>query len=671
MNIILIQARLNSSRLPSKVLLKIGNKTIVDIINSRLKGIKNVNKIIFAIPNDSKNKKLQNYLKSKNLNTFSGSANNVLDRFYKVAKKEKAKNIIRLTADCPFMDKNLINRMIKLFSLKNYDYLSNTINPSFPDGLDVEIFKFSLLKKIWKKAKTNFDKEHVTPLMLKQFDIKKFNYKNKKDQSHIRLTLDKKEDFKTFKIIFKKFHYNYNINWNIVSKYYQKKILTMPNKNLTRNYTTISKTKKMWFNALKVIPDGNLMISKNPTMFGENKWPSHFLKSKGCFIWDLDNKKYTDCSLMGVGTNILGYSNKKVDEKVIKVIRSGNISSLNSFEEVALAEKLLSLNSWAGKVLFARTGADANAISVRLARIYSGKDKIAICGYHGWHDWFLSSSKSNEKKIREKFLPFYSNLGIPKASYNSVIHFEYNNISSLEKILASDKQIGAIKMEVLRNEFPKNNFLHKVKKLSQKYNKVLIFDECTTGFRETLGGIYKKFNVTPDILILGKALGNGYPITCVIGKEEIMKLKSKSFISSTFWTDRIGPAAALETINIMEKQKTWNEISKIGNKVTNFWKTISKKYDLPVSIQGIPALANYSFKDKKNNSLYRSYLINQLLDKNFLSSNVFYSSMAHTDQILKKYFELLEEGFFDLKKSIENESIFELKKNFITSKTFR
>jgi adenosylmethionine-8-amino-7-oxononanoate aminotransferase len=150
-----------------------------------------------------------------------------------------------------------------------------------------------------------------------------------------------------------------------------------------------------------------------------------------------------------------------------------------------------------------------------------------------------------------------------------------------------------------------------------------------------------------------------------------MKLKSKSFISSTFWTDRIGPAAALETINIMEKQKTWNEISKIGNKVTNFWKTISKKYDLPVSIQGIPALANYSFKDKKNNSLYRSYLINQLLDKNFLSSNVFYSSMAHTDQILKKYFELLEEGFFDLKKSIENESIFELKKNFITSKTFR
>ena len=671
MNIILIQARLNSSRLPSKILLKIGTKNIIDIIVSRLKNIKNINKLVFAIPSNLQNKKLLNYLKFKKLNTFIGSEKNVLDRFYKAAKENNAKIIVRITADCPFVDKKLIEKMMEIFLKKNFDYISNTIKPTFPDGLDVEIFKFSTLQNTWKKAKSNFDKEHVTTFMKKQNIFKKFNYENKIDLSKVRLTLDKSEDYESFKKIFKSFKNNYNINWLYATKYYLKNISEMTNSNLTRNYKILSKTKKMWFKALNFIPDGNLMISKNPSMFGEKNWPSHFSKAKGCFIWDLDNSRYTDCSLMGVGTNILGYSNSQVDRKVIKVIKSGNISSLNSFEEVSLAEKLIHLNNWADKVLFAKTGAEANSISVRLARLYSGKDKVAICGYHGWHDWFLSSSNKNEKKIQKSFLPFYSNKGIPKYSLNTVVHFEYNNIQSLEKILASDKQIGTIKMEVLRNEYPKNNFLQKVKSLSQKYNKVLIFDECTTGFRQSLGGIYKKYNVEPDILILGKALGNGYPITSVIGRNEIMSLKKKTFISSTFWTDRIGPAAALETLDIMERDQTWKKITANGNKVLNFWIKLSKRYKLPLQIQGLPALANYSFKDSKNNLLYRSYLIKHLLKNKYLSSNIFYSSISHKDKILNKYFELLDEGFFSLKKSIDNGEIKLFDKDLETIKTFR
>ena len=671
MNIIIIQARLNSSRLSSKVLLKIGKKNILDIINLRLNKIKYIDKIIFAIPNNFLNKKLDKYLKSKNINTYLGSSENVLERFYKAAKKEKATNVIRLTADCPFVDKKLIEKMLMLFKEKSLDYLSNTINPSFPDGLDVEIFKFSLLKKISNLAKSTYDREHVTTLMKSYKGIKKHNYLYKSDLSNIRLTLDKKEDYVTLKNIFENFKFNYNISWKRVAKYYQQNYKLMSNKTLVRNYKSLSKTQKMWIKALNFIPDGNLMISKNPSMFGEKNWPSHFSKAKGCFIWDLDNSRYTDCSLMGVGTNILGYSNPQVDRKVIKVIKSGNISSLNSFEEVALAEKLIHLNNWADKVLFAKTGAEANSISVRLARLYSGKDKVAICGYHGWHDWFLSSSNKNEKKIQKSFLPFYSNKGIPKYSLNTVVHFEYNNIQSLEKILASDKQIGTIKMEVLRNEYPKNNFLQKVKNLSQKYNKVLIFDECTTGFRQSLGGIYKKYNVEPDILILGKALGNGYPITSVIGRNEIMSLKKKTFISSTFWTDRIGPTAALETLDIMERDQTWKKITANGNKVLNFWRKLSKRYKLPLQIQGLPALANYSFKDSKNNLLYRSYLIKYLLKNNYLSSNIFYSSISHKDKILNKYFELLDEGFFSLKKSIDNGEIKLFDKDLETIKTFR
>ena len=344
MNIIIIQARLNSSRLSSKVLLKIGKKNILDIINLRLNKIKYIDKIIFAIPNNFLNKKLDKYLKSKNINTYLGSSENVLERFYKAAKKEKATNVIRLTADCPFVDKKLIEKMLMLFKEKSLDYLSNTINPSFPDGLDVEIFKFSLLKKISNLAKSTYDREHVTTLMKSYKGIKKHNYLYKSDLSNIRLTLDKKEDYVTLKNIFENFKFNYNISWKRVAKYYQQNYKLMSNKTLVRNYKSLSKTHKMWIKALNFIPDGNLMISKNPSMFGEKNWPSHFSKAKGCFIWDLDNSRYTDCSLMGVGTNILGYSNPQVDRKVIKVIKSGNISSLNSFEEVALAEKLIHLN---------------------------------------------------------------------------------------------------------------------------------------------------------------------------------------------------------------------------------------------------------------------------------------------------------------------------------------
>ena len=238
---------------------------------------------------------------------------------------------------------------------------------------------------------------------------------------------------------------------------------------------------------------------------------------------------------------------------------------------------MTNINPWADKTLFARTGGEANAIAVRLARAYTGKDNIAVCGYHGWHDWYLSASKNNEKVMKKEHLPFYSSVGVPKSLRNSLLIFNYNNITSLKKLISTNKNIAAIKMEVIRNEKPKNNFLHEVKKIAMKNNIVLIFDECTTGFRETFGGIHQKYNVTPDIAIYGKSLGNGYPITCVVGKKDLMKMKEKTFMSSTFWTDRIGPTAALKTLDVMEKTKSWEIITEKGKKIQNFWELMSQK----------------------------------------------------------------------------------------------
>ena len=307
-----------------------------------------------------------------------------------------------------------------------------------------------------------------------------------------------------------------------------------------------------------------MLFSKRPDTFLPDLWPSYF-KTKGCLVTDLDNKKYYDLSTMSVGTNSLGYSNSKVDSAVKKVINNGNISTLNCPEEVYLAKKLVKLHTWAKKVRFARTGGEANSIAIRLARASTKRKNIAFCGYHGWHDWYLAANIKSKKNLSNHLLKGLNIVGVPKELKNTIYSFKYNDFDYLSK-LVKEKNIGIIKMEVLRNELPKNNFLKKVRKLANKNGIILIFDECTTGFRETFGGIHKKFRVNPDLLILGKALGNGYAITAILGTEKIMKSINTTFIISTFWTERIGSVAALKTLEVMQKEKSWIKITAIGKK---------------------------------------------------------------------------------------------------------
>ena len=605
--ITIVQARLNSKRLPNKVFKKFNNQPVIEILAKKLLKSKKIGTVVFAIPSNSNQKKLLNYLKNKNLNYFEGSEKNVLDRFYKTAKKYSADKIIRITADCPLLDIKLLEKIL-FFSKKNrqYDYVSNTLNPTYPDGLDIEIFSMKALTQAWKKSKTNQEKEHVTKYLKESDKIKKFSFENNKDYSHFRWTLDTKEDFKVLKKIFKKFKRNKNFKWESALRFCLDNEHLMTNRNILRNYKSSSLKEKYWEKAKKFIPGQNSMISKHPNLYSPSLWPTYFKKAKGCMVWSLDNKRYFDLSIMSAGTNILGYANNVINKSVISSLKNGNISTLNSFEEVLLAEKLISINPWAEKVLFSRTGGEANAIAVRLARAYTGKDKIAVCGYHGWHDWYLAASKSNEKKIKKEQLPFYTSTGVPKSLLNSIIPFEYNNLSSLKNIISNNKDIGVIKMEVERNEKPKENFLKEIRKIATKNNIVLIFDECTTGFRETFGGIYKKYKVTPDIVIFGKALGNGYPITAIVGKKDLMNMKEKTFISSTFWTERIGPVAALKTLEIMEKINSWAIITEKGKKIQKFLKKLINKYKNN-KVQGIPALCNFQFNSQHHN-LYKNFI---------------------------------------------------------------
>jgi glutamate-1-semialdehyde aminotransferase len=292
-------------------------------------------------------------------------------------------------------------------------------------------------------------------------------------------------------------------------------------------------------------------------------------------------------------------------------------------------------------VKLARTGGEANAIAIRIARAAAGKDKVAVCGYHGWHDWYLSANLGDDQSLDGHLLPGLEPKGVPRSLAGSIATFPYNNFAALEDLVAQG-DIGVIKMEVIRTEQPRDGFLSKVRELASRKGIVLIFDECTSGFRETFGGIHQKYGVEPDMAVYGKALGNGFPITAVVGKAEVMYAAQSTFISSTFWTDRVGPVAALATLGEMERLKSWEVISEKGKNVHMFWAELFEQFPIKIFNTGIPSLAGFASVDEKFVVL-KTFITQELLKKQILGSNTIYSSIAHSDEDWSQYMTAMRE----------------------------
>jgi len=426
---------------------------------------------------------------------------------------------------------------------------------------------------------------------------------------------------------------------------------------------------KLWKRAKQVIPGGNMLLSKRAEMFLPEQWPAYFSKSKGCKVWDLDGNEFIDMSIMGIGTNTLGYGHPEVDEAVIQAVHAGNMSTFNCPEEVYLAEKLIELHPWADMARFARSGGEANAIAIRIARAASGKDKVAICGYHGWHDWYLSINLADKEALDGHLLPGLDPRGVPRNLQGTVLPFSYNNFAELERLVAQN-DIGVIKMEVVRNSGPEDNFLHKVRDLASERGIVLIFDECTSGFRETFGGLHKKYNVEPDMAVFGKALGNGYAITSIIGRREVMEAAQSTFISSTFWTERIGPTAALKTLEVMGRENSWEQITQIGTNIMSRWRALASKHDLDINVNGLPAIASFGFSSP-NALAYKTLITQVMLEKGYLASNLIFSSLAHSPDIIEGYFSVLGPIFATIKECEEGRNVMSLLKGPVCHAGFK
>tara|TARA_B100001057_G_scaffold52754_1_gene46919 strand:+ start:798 stop:2108 length:1311 start_codon:yes stop_codon:yes gene_type:complete len=431
----------------------------------------------------------------------------------------------------------------------------------------------------------------------------------------------------------------------------------------------MNKSQKILKSAKKIIPGGNQLLSKRSEMFAPNVWPTYFSKAKGCEIWDLENRKYFDFAGMGVTACLLGYADNFVNKRVKATIDKASLTTLNSVDEIKLAKKLLKIHNWADMAKFSKSGGEACLVAIRLARAYSNKQNIAFCGYHGWHDWYLAANLNNKKNLDNQLLPGLSTLGVSKSYSNSLFPFLYNDIDSLKKILIKKNNIGIIIMEPMRFTEPKNDFLKKVKILAKRNNIILIFDEITTGFKDNLGGLHLKLNVTPDIAIFGKAMGNGFPISAVIGKKKIMSLSNKSFISSTMWTEQIGFVAANATIEKLEKNKINKKNVRTGLKIKKIWKDCSRKNNIKIKVGGINSLPLFKF-DYKNEQAITTFMTKKMLDYNFLASTYPAATASYNDKILNKYARALNNVFFELSKYVNFNKKIPLKKKDIKGSKF-
>jgi glutamate-1-semialdehyde 2,1-aminomutase len=394
---------------------------------------------------------------------------------------------------------------------------------------------------------------------------------------------------------------------------------------------------RLWEKAKTIIPGGNQLLSKRAERFLPGLWPSYYSQAKGCEITDLDGRRFIDFAQMGVGSCILGYADDDVNAAVVEAIRLGNMSTLNCREEVDLTELLLELHPWADMARYARSGGEACAIAVRIARAAAGKSGVAFCGYHGWHDWYIAANLGDSAGLDDHLLPGLLPGGVPRALKGTAHPFEYNNLSSLQNLMASKgDEIGVIIMEPERNSAPDPAYLRAVREIATRYGAVLIFDEVTSGFRMNCGGIHLLHGTDPDLAVFGKGMSNGFPLSAVLGRREVMEHALDTFISSTYWTERIGFTAALATLAKFRSHDVASHLIGHGRQIIDGLEALAGRHDLPLRITGIEPLIYLRF-DLAAPGVAQTYFAQEMLARGFLAGGAIYTTYAYTREIIENF----------------------------------
>lgn len=413
------------------------------------------------------------------------------------------------------------------------------------------------------------------------------------------------------------------------------------------------KGQQLYERAKEMIPGGTQLLSKRPEMFLPDLWPSYYRRAKGCEVWDLDENHYYDMSLMGVGANVLGYAFDPVDSAAKRAIDQGGMCTLNAPEEVSLAELLLELHPWAGQVRYAKAGGEAMAMALRIARAHTRKDLVLVCGYHGWHDWYLAANLVKGDPLAAVHLKGLEPVGVPRDLAGSNLIFRYNDLSGFLALLSEHKDaVAAVVMEPLRNEFPKAGFLERIREETAKNGIVLVLDEISSGFRLNCGGAHLTLGVEPDIAVFAKGMTNGYPVSAVIGRREVMSAAQETFISSTFWTERIALAATVASIRFYRENRVGEYLMAVGKKVQDGWTAAAERSGLAIQVGGMYPMSHFSIDAEPLAG--KTYFTQEMLKKGYLASTAFYASFSHKAHMIDAYLDCCGRVFLEMANLLGN-----------------
>lgn len=661
MNLAVLQARTSSTRLPGKVLKTILGRPMIALQLERVQRATQIDKLVVATTDDKSDDSFVEALTNLGVEVFRGDLNDVLDRYYRAAKKYLPKTVIRLTGDCPLADPEVIDKIVTFFHDGGYDYASNTISPTFPDGLDVEVMSFTALETAWREARLSSEREHVTPYLKNnpgRFRLGSFCQSN--DLSQLRWTVDEPEDFQFVTSVYESLYEqkpdfltsdvlsllkeNPKLN-QINSDFERNEGLTKSiNDDFSRRY---EESLALHERASRVIPLGSQTFSKSKTQYPLGISPLFISHGLGSKVWDVDGNRYIDF-VNSLASITLGYCDPEVTSAVEKQLKRGTIFTLPGTLEMEVAELLVEMVPCAEMVRFGKNGSDATSAAIRLARAYTNRDHVAVCGYHGWQDWYIGSTARNR--------------GVPKSVCELVHPFTFNDTASLEALFQEfDQKIAAVILEPMNSTLPNPEFLLSVKEIAKRNGAVLVFDETITGFRYANGGAQEYFGITPDLATFGKGIANGFPLAAVCGKREIMMLMEEIFFSSTFGGELLSLAASQATLRKLREKPVVETMRVRGQELmtgVNRLLVECKVSDF-ITISGHPSWSFLTFKDTLGFTAMeiKTFFLQEVFARGILTIGTHNLSFSHSNEDILSLLDCYKNTFGRLRQELDNHSL--------------
>ena len=653
----IVQARMGSSRLSGKVLKALGSTTVLGFLIERIKESTLVDEIVIATSKMKCDDQIVTAFKDSNYKIFRGSENDVLSRYIDAALDSKADVIVRITGDCPLVDPVLVDDCVKKLIDQKLDYISNCnqVDCPLPDGFDVEVFTTTSFRIIDTISIISAYREHVTFGYFKTglFDIGTVEYEQ--PYSDLRLTLDYEEDYLVISKIVEAMNSSF-WGWEKISKFlYAKKSISNLNSHIIRNasweksFDIEDESRKLLLDRDECIAHGSGLLSKRADQFSPHGWPKNYIKAKGQVIWAENDRLFLDYSIGGIGATTLGYAFDFVDDQVVQAIRNGSATSLNSGLEIIATQKLLNVIPWADSVRYTRSGGEATTLAIRIARAKTKQTKILFSGYHGWHDWYLSSAINH--KLGNHLLDDLPIAGVPRELAGTALPFDYGNTESfISKLEKNKADLAAVILEPMRYSSPDKEFLSTVRAACNKHNIILIFDEISSGFRFNNNAVHLDGSVNPDIVVFSKALGNGYPIAAIAGKNWVMDAAAESFISSTTHTEAIGFAAMSAVLDFYSTNDVSSSLKNRGSAIKKILLNSAKANGLDIKIVGMDQLWSWSFNcDPILNRQLQTIVTEKMLEKSLLFSNRFYATLGIDSELYSIFENSLLSVFEEIK----------------------